>query len=462
MAMAILAGYMLPHPPLAVAEIGGGEESKIPATLESFRRVARDIAQLQPETIVIISPHAEAYSDYFQISDGQVAVGSFADFSHPEINFRLLYDTEMVSMISSLAASRGFPAGSEGGENPRLDHGTLVPLYFINQQYSSYKVVRLGLSGLPNYDHYKMGMLIQDISERLNRRVVVIASGDLSHCQKEDGPYGYKKEGPVYDQKIMEIMGKGDFLSLIDFDSSLMHKAEECGHRSFCILAGCFDCYEVKANAMSHEATFGVGYGVVSYNLISRSEQRRFSRTIEDREREKIKLLRQKGDPFIDLAYKSVEEYIRTGKVLKAPKELLSEMKEKKGCFVSLHEFGSLRGCIGTIMPTKANLAAEIIANAIEASTDDPRFAPVNANDLPFLEISVDVLSPLEDVLDRNDLDPKKYGIVVSAGPRRGVLLPDLEGVDTIQDQIDIARRKAGIPKNASLSIERFSVERHK
>ena len=133
----------------------------------------------------------------------------------------------------------------------------------------------------------------------------------------------------------------------------------------------------------------------------------------------------------------------------------------RAGAFVSLHIHGQLRGCIGTISPMTANLASEIISNAVSAGNYDPRFSPVREDELPFLEYSVDVLSSAEPIDSMAELDVKRYGVIVSCGGRRGLLLPDLDGVDTPEQQVDIARRKGGIGKNEPYTLERFEVVRH-
>ena len=142
----------------------------------------------------------------------------------------------------------------------------MVPLYFINQCYRDYKLVRIGLSGLPLQSHWEFGKLIRKAVDRTGRKCVFLASGDLSHCQKKDGPYGYRPEGPRYDEKIMETMGKGDFRSLPLFSERLLEDSMECGHRSFTIMGGVFEGTEVETRALSHEATFGVGYGFCIYH----------------------------------------------------------------------------------------------------------------------------------------------------------------------------------------------------
>jgi MEMO1 family protein len=164
--------------------------------------------------------------------------------------------------------------------------------------------------------------------------------------------------------------------------------------------------------------------------------------------------------PLVRLARDTVETFVREGYVLR-PRELTPEMTERAGAFVSLKKLGVLRGCIGTFEPTQPNLAEEIISNAISSATRDPRFPPVTPAELPQLSYSVDVLTSPEPVESLEQLDPKKYGVIVECGRRRGLLLPDLEGVDTVTHQIDICCQKAGILPNEPLRLHRFRVKRY-
>lgn len=171
---------------------------------------------------------------------------------------------------------------------------------------------------------------------------------------------------------------------------------------------------------------------------------------------------RERSDAYVRLARAAVDEYIKTGRRIEAPEGLPSEMLEKRaGTFVSIHEQGALRGCIGTIAPTAKNIAEEIIDNALKASTEDPRFDPIEEPELEWLDISVDVLGEAERVTSKAELDVKRYGVIVTSGFKRGLLLPDLDGVDTVEEQLDIAKRKAGIRDGERISVERFEVVRH-
>ena len=161
------------------------------------------------------------------------------------------------------------------------------------------------------------------------------------------------------------------------------------------------------------------------------------------------------------LAKKTVEAYIGEGKVFQ-PRKLTLQMKEKAGVFVSIHKLGELRGCIGTIEPQSSNVAEEIIINAISSATKDPRFFPITPYELKDLDYSVDVLTEPQPVKGKKQLDPRRYGVIVEAGPRKGLLLPDLEGVDTAEEQIEVCRQKAGIMPDEPVKLYRFEVKRYK
>ena len=167
-------------------------------------------------------------------------------------------------------------------------------------------------------------------------------------------------------------------------------------------------------------------------------------------------------DPLVALARLSVESIVGSGEVLAAPQGLPDAMTRRRaGTFVSLHKEGKLRGCIGTIAPAQSCLAEEIIMNGVAAATEDPRFPQVRPDELDALSYSVDVLGEPEPVDSLEQLDPARYGVIVTRGFKRGLLLPDLEGVDTVMDQIAIAKQKAGIAPDEDARLERFEVVRH-
>ncbi len=460
--MSILAAYMVPHPPMIVPKIGKGSEKQITKTIHAYEEVADEIAALKPETIIISSPHSILYADYFHISPGTDATGNFGRFGAPQVRFSETYDTELTEKICSIAKENDFPAGMLGERDKHLDHGTMVPLFFTEQKYRDFKLVRIGLSGLSLAEHYTFGQMIRRAVEETGRKTVYIASGDLSHKLQEYGPYGFAAEGPEYDQRIMDVCSRGAFGEMLDFSESFCDKAAECGHRSFVIMAGALDGLEVRARVLSHEDVTGVGYGICAFYPGLISEERRFLTDWRKKQEEALKVRRENEDQFVKLARETIEKYISARERNTVPVWAPPEMTERKaGVFVSIHKEGRLRGCIGTILPVRRSIAEEIISNAISAATGDPRFDPVRPNELDQLEISVDVLSTPEKIESRADLDVKRYGVIVSSGSKRGLLLPNLEGIDTVDEQVEIAMKKGGITPRDRITLERFEVIRH-
>jgi AmmeMemoRadiSam system protein A len=290
-----------------------------------------------------------------------------------------------------------------------------------------------------------------------------VASGDLSHKLKKDGPYGLSKEGPVFDREVTEAMADGDFLKFMTFEESFCESAAECGLRSFTIMAGALDGKAVKSELLSYEGPFGVGYAVAAFETTGDDETRHFEDQYEKNENEKLESCKAEEDPFVRLARQSLEHYVKNNERIVRPAGLPAELTEKKaGVFVSLKMEGRLRGCIGTIAPTTACIADEIIQNAVSSGTEDYRFSPVLEKELPRLVYSVDVLGEPEPIVSQKELDAKRYGVIVSLRGRRGLLLPNLEGIDTPEQQVKIALQKAGISSHEHFSMERFEVIRHK
>lgn len=452
--MSVTAGFMVPHPPLIIPEVGRGQQNKIEQTVSAYHRVAREVAAQKPDTVIILSPHSARYEDYFHIRPQKMLSGDFGQFGAGQVAMEAACDTEFVKYLESAGEEEERSWGTLGGQGQALDHGTLVPLYFINQYWRDYRLVSIGLSGLPLSVHYQLGQAIQETAKALGRRTVVVASGDLSHYLKADGPYGYHEEGPVYDEKIMDIMGRAAFGELLEFPETFLHRAGECGHRAFVILAGALDGCILQTERLSYEGTFGVGYGICTYMVAEKDEDA---------------CIEKDEDAYIALARKSLEYYVNTGRTMEISdglfKELPKEMTENRaGTFVSIHQQkdGRLRGCIGTIAPVYGSIAEEIVENAVSAGVRDPRFRRVAKEELPELVYSVDVLGKPEKIDSLKELDVKNYGVIVTKGRRRGLLLPDLAGVDTPEQQAAIAKEKAGISvDDADVCLERFQVIRH-
>jgi len=461
--MPIIETFIVPHPPLIIPKIGGGQEIKIQKTIEAYEKIARKIAEIKPDTIVLTTPHSITYSDYIHISPGKEAKGNFSEFGQEKVGMEVEYDVDFVQQLSKLAEEKNIPAGTLGEKNKSLDHGTMVPLYFVNKYFNDYKLMRISISGLSYIDHYSLGKCIKETADNSDKKVVFIASGDLSHMLKEEGPYGYKEEGVIFDREVTSAMKKCDFLEFLKFDEEFCESAAECGLRSFIIMAGALDGKSVKSEFLSYEGPFGVGYAVSEYTVIANDETRHFDEIYKTNEQMRIDALKNEEDNYVRLARQSLESYVIKHKKIKRTQELDSDLlKKRAGVFVSLKMDGQLRGCIGTISPTTDCIADEIIQNSISSGAEDPRFYPVTEEELPRIVYSVDVLGDAERINSMDELNPVRYGVIVEKGSRRGLLLPNLEGVNTPEEQVSIALKKAGISPGENYSMERFEVVRHK
>jgi len=432
------SAYIMPHPPIARPEVGRGEEKKIQSTLDAYREASKMIAEDAPETIVVVSPHSVVFSDAFYIAAGETWHGDLSNFLAPEVSLNLENDLELADEVVKLCQEAKIPVvyTEQGTERP--DHGSTVPLAFISEAYQGFKVLRISPSFLPDETLLEMGRIIERAAAHVGRKITFLASGDLSHKLKEDGPYGFVKEGPEFDSQVTDIMKRCELKEFREFDEQFLDRAAECGLPGFIMMSGALENYHVTSEFLSYEGTFGVGYAICAFHCV---------------------------DKYIALAKKTLETFIREGKQLSladlSPEELTEEMRNSRnGTFVSIHKNGELRGCIGTISPWTSCVAEEILSMAVEAGTRDPRFPAVRQEELEELVYDVDVLQPAEPA-SPDELDAKRYGVIVTSGFKRGLLLPNLEGVETPGQQIRIAMMKAGIGEGEDIQLERFTVERH-
>ncbi len=432
----ITFGCIVPHPPLMVPDIGRGGEKRISATLEAMEKLADKLAQQNPETILVISPHGTSHPGAMGIVTAKSSSGNLRNWGASGPDYHFDNDLSMVSAIEKEADAAGIPLQSIGKTGYDIDHGVLAPMYYLFRAVKGIPMVPLTFCWLPLSTHFAFGQAISRAATETGKRVALIASGDLSHRLLPSAPAGYDPQGKVFDEKLVDALSRLDTHAVLNLDEDLIEHAGECGLRSIVILLGALQGLSVTPHILSYEGPFGVGYLVASFEAKELS-------------------------PLVQLAKKTVETFVNEGKVIK-PEELTPEMKEKAGVFVSIHKHGELRGCIGTFEPQQRNVGKEIITNAISSATRDPRFPPVAPNELKDLDYSVDVLTSPEPVENQDQLDPKKYGVIVESGFRRGLLLPDLEGVDSVDYQIDICRQKAGIMPDEPVKLYRFEVKRYK
>ena len=229
--MPVPGAIIVPHPPVILPTVGKGREKEIQATTDAYRQAAQTVAGWKPDVLIVISPHAAVYADYFHISPGSAAVGDMGGFGAPQTRLEVAYDIAFRRELIQLAEADGLPAGTLGERDAALDHGTLLPLWFLREAGVDCPILRIGLSGLPPLAHYRLGQCAARAADNLGRRAVLIASGDLSHKLKAGGPYGFAPEGPEFDKAVTEAMSNGDFVRLLTMDPLFCNRAAECGLR---------------------------------------------------------------------------------------------------------------------------------------------------------------------------------------------------------------------------------------
>lgn len=461
--MTVLAAVAVPHPPLIFPEVGKGKEKEIQKTIDSYREAMKFLTDFEPDTIILLSPHMRWYADYFHVESQRSLTDNFVKFGAPEVKITAEADESFIGTLNTLCQARGFPCGILGEQEQNIDHGSFIPLRFLAEVKKDFKVVRIAISGLSIYYHYLLGQILNEVSDKLNRRSVIIASGDWSHKLLDDGPYGFTKEGPEFDAQLQEIFKSTDFLPLLKMSPQFCEASGECGHRPFVIMAGAFDSRAVKSNLLSYEGPFGVGYGVATFTAGETDENRNFGVQFREWKQKQVADQAKKEDTYVSFARYCIENFVLSGKPAPMPQSMASELVQNRaGVFVSLKMHGQLRGCIGTIAPLYANIADEIAHNAIAACSQDPRFMPVRPDELADLVYSVDVLMPAEPITSTEELNIKKYGVIVESNGKRGLLLPDIEGIDSIEQQVAIARQKGNIAPTEPVQLYRFEVVRHR
>ncbi|SHG75472.1 uncharacterized protein, PH0010 family/AmmeMemoRadiSam system protein A/AmmeMemoRadiSam system protein B [Thermosyntropha lipolytica DSM 11003] len=457
---------LMPHPPIIIPEIGGENSRRIDNIAGSMENIGKDIRETGIDTLVFITPHGNVFADVLTCLALPHLYGDLRSFGCPGVKIEGENDRELLYELARMALEEGidfFPVDEEKARKYRLslqlDHGILVPLYFLKKAgIEKTRLLPISTGGLPLLKLYAFGQAIVKAAASIKRRIAIIASGDMSHRLKEDGPYGYHPQGPRFDRMIKEYLEKGDVEAILNIPEEVREEAGECGYRSLVIMLGALDGRDFTVKHVEYAGPFGVGY-LTAGIIPGEKRESLLSRLKKERE-ELIKKRRENESMPVRWARQVIESYVKKGVIPELPPDLASLKKERKGAFVSLKKDGRLRGCIGTIFPCYDNLAEEIAYNAISAATRDPRFLPVEEDELEEIVYSVDVLEKPEPCT-REDLDPKKYGVIVSKGNRKGLLLPDLEGVDTVEEQLKIALQKAGIGEDEDYRIERFTVTRY-
>ncbi|MEO8435082.1 MAG: AmmeMemoRadiSam system protein A [Pyrinomonadaceae bacterium] len=455
-ASAIVFAGIAPHPPIMVPEVGREAIAEVRSSIEAMAELTERVIASGAETVILISPHAPLDPYAFVAYQGPKLFGDFANFRAPSSMVTAELDRELLDAITRSAARQSFEVLPLADQN--LDHGTAVPLYFLQRNGWHGRVVALGYSFRSTEDHLRFGRSIREAVDSVGRPVAFIASGDLSHRLKPGAPAGYYQDAHLFDEEVVAALRAGSPERVINIDQELRKHAGECGYRSMLVAFGVARGLQPAPEVLNYEAPFGVGY-LVAQLVMSPAPVKKPISSAVDTDKDF-----SAGAELVSLARRSVEAFVADGTIIEAPAQLSPDLNQRAACFVSIKTLADdLRGCIGTIQPGKETLADEVITNAISAATKDPRFPPIAKDELPGLKYSVDVLSEPEPA-QMIDLDPLVYGVIVEEEGkerRRGLLLPNLTGIDTAEKQVELASRKARIPPGAKLKLLRFRAERY-
>ncbi|MCC7108972.1 MAG: AmmeMemoRadiSam system protein A [Deltaproteobacteria bacterium] len=426
------------HAPIVVPAVGGARARACAPSTRAMAEAARRVMAAKPEGLVVLSPHTPRVEGAFSLVTGPRVRGDLGDFGAPEARCDLPHGKAMHRTLAAACAQHG--VALEEIAPRRLDHGAMVPLSFLVDAGWRGDTLVLGLPAEPHAAQLKaLGRALAAASA--GKRWVLIASGDCSHRLLPGAPAGFDPRAQEFDAALLDRVQSGDNDALFRFDEALRERAAEDVLDTVQVAATCAGT-AVGREVLSYEGPFGVGY------LVAVLHHAEGARVGHDDETELGAL--------VDVAEDALHTHLNGGRH-KARADV--ESGRFTGVFVTWRKGGDLRGCIGR-MTLEGDLMSAVRELAVSAAIHDPRFPPVTPEELPHLTGEVTLLHPTEPVADMRALDPRVWGVEVSAGWRRGVLLPGLEGVDTVEQQLAIVLRKAGIASHERFELRRFRAQK--
>jgi AmmeMemoRadiSam system protein A len=448
---AIVFAGLMPHAPILVPGVGRERLADAAATARAMKLVAAHALAAQPDTIVLISPHSPRLPGSFGLWQSIRLRGSLEIFGAPEDTVDLPVDRSFASHLEQAAGRRGlhFWDISHGP----LDHGALVPLWYLTAAGWKGPTVVLGLNDPGEGGLVELGQAIAETARGLKRRTAIIASGDMSHRLTRSAPCGFHPQAHRFDETFIGLLREDRPADIPRIDPDLQDVAAEDVVDATMVALAASGFHTEGHKVLSYEGPFGVGYGVaILFEPPHPADPVVPAGTPAEK----------KVAHFADLpavARWAVETELRDIAPL-PPFRAAGELTGRRGVFVTLRtKDGELRGCMGTLVPRERDLVAETWRNALAAALRDNRFSPVTVAELPNLDYEVTVLGELEPIESPVELDPAKYGVVVSAlDGRKGVLLPAIEGIESVDQQLEIARHKAGLDPGEPVSLQRFEV----
>mgnify|MGYP003876374855 CR=1 FL=1 len=439
----MVAGALFPHAPVLVPEVGRGEEERVGQTRAALDRMVADLLSLFPQQAVLVSPHGPHFPGKTAFPHKDPLEGDLAYFRAPGSRVSLPLATALLSALEEEARDTGLDLLPLPGEE--LEYASVVPLLFLVRGGGALPLLVLWPS-LDRERLFELGGAVARAAERTGKRTAVLISGDLSHRLKPDAPAGYHPRARLFDREVTRALERGEAEALMALDEELRELAGEDVLHALPVMLGALEGWEVEPKLYSYQAPYGVGYAVALWTARQPRE-----------ESELVRLARR--ILHLRLGEGKTEEEILS-LLRRELQPLPPALSREAGCFVSLKRRGKLRGCMGSLAPR--NLLENLVSSALNAAEEDYRFPPVGPEELDLLTVTVDVLGAFEPVNSKEDLDPREYGILVIQGQKRALLLPDLPGIETPEEQLQAVLRKAGLPPDARPEIYRFRTERHR
>lgn len=455
--MSIPCAVLMCHAPIVLPQIAGEDAPLCQVTTEAMHHAARALLAHEPDVIVLVSPHTPRARTRWGISHEETLEGSFVRFGHGELSL-CFQGAQRAARALATAAEREGLATQAVPAQP-LDHGALVPLYFLREASQFLRardgadetryaprilLVALPYPGTSTRHEVSFGAAVRAAASACEERWAVLASGDMSHRLTPDAPGGYDPRAREFDRTFVDLVQRGDLRGAIDLPPELVECAGQDCVQSTAVAAGAVRFATDGAHTFGYEGPFGVGY----------CEALIYSDRADD------------GPPYrlVEIALAAIERSLRDERRL-ASEPLAAPWDKPRAVFVTLRSpEGELRGCIGRTSPLFPTLVDEVIDCAIGAATRDPRMRSVQTSELPTLAVEVSVLAPAEPIGGPEALDPARFGVIVQqtrgARERRGVLLPGIAGIDTVTDQLRVVLHKAGIDPSLPYRLERFTVDK--
>src|ERR1700730_11436804 len=400
-----LAGALVAHPPILLTEVGGAQSERVRATADGMRRLDGILSAVDAALAVVISPHSPSSMTSLPVRRAARAGGDLSRLRAPQIRVEAQIDVALAAALVVDGQRAGFSL--IWAEESELDHGVVVPLHSLARTMANKRCNFLSVSGWPLDRFVEFGAWLQ---RRLqDRSAILIASGDLSHRLTPDAPYGFRPEGPTFDRLVIDALRARTWEQIEALDPDLVEEAGECGLRPLAILLGAGRAAHLNSQVLSYEGPFGVGYPVVA---LTASDTQEVVLDIQA------------------LGRHAIDTYLRTRQLIQPPEAIPVELQTPSAVFVTLRKHGELRGCVGSVRPTEANPAHELIRYAVASPVRDPRFDPVRLDEVNALTIKVQLLDPPEPVTDIGGLDPHIYGGIVRHRDRPGPRLPEIRRVD--------------------------------